>query len=161
MPLRSFIFFKDFSEAHRGPQREADKDSVMKLLVNLAAPVLSPPRHEAQNAATPPHPLPTPLHRCHIFLLRFEHYFIHPRLFFSPFIGLGGFSFTPFLCFHLLSFHFLALSLPSSSFFPPSVLIFLFPSHLSPEALTFSSLPGCPQLCMCSDGLMAVSTGQH
>lgn len=33
-----------------GPQRDGDKDFVMKLLVNLAAPVLSPPRRRAQNA---------------------------------------------------------------------------------------------------------------
>lgn len=47
-----FLFFFPL-EPHRGPQREADKDFVMKLLVNLAAPVLSRPRHKAQSAATP------------------------------------------------------------------------------------------------------------
>lgn len=41
------------------PPREGDKDFVMKLLVNLAAPVLSSPRHKAQNAAPAP-PIPSP-----------------------------------------------------------------------------------------------------
>lgn len=131
MPFPSSHFILKLTVA---PRREADKDSVMKLLVSLAAPVLSPPRHEAQNLAPRPSP-PQPR-----VLMKVEHYCVFillpsecPQLVFSPFNGLGGFSFTPFLCFHLLSFHFLALSLPSSSFFPPSVLIFLFPSHPSPH----------------------------
>ena len=61
----SFFFLPP--EPRRGPRREADKDFVMKLLVNLAAPVLSPPRHKAQKSAASPlkpphhhHPSPQP-----------------------------------------------------------------------------------------------------
>lgn len=58
-------------EPRRGPQREPDKDFVMKLLVNLGAPVLSPSRHEAQKTlplrSTSP---PSSSRSCHIFLLR-------------------------------------------------------------------------------------------
>lgn len=55
-----------------------------------------------------------------------------------------------------------------SSFLSPSVLLFPSNSHYPSYFLPFppvlflvSSLPPHAQLCMCSDGLMAVSTGQH
>lgn len=89
----------------------ADRDSVMKLLANVAAPVLSPPHH------THTHTLPYTLIKAE-------------RLFYSssaPFLGplsLGGFPFTPFsLRFHLLSSRFLALSsLLSPPLLPPILL---------------------------------------
>lgn len=94
----SFLFFFPLlpPEPHCGPGREADKDFVMKLLVNLTAPVLSRPRHKAQNdmprppPSNPPHthtPSPslcTPC-SCHIFLLRLcgrgEYYCVFIHLF--------------------------------------------------------------------------------
>ena len=110
-----FLFFSFIlSEAHRGPRREADKDFVMKLLVNLAAPVLSPPRHEAQNAASPP-PLLLPSQLLYI-LIKWESVRIIVFLFisfslptvrvhklqlfffFAP-LTLFSFTFTPFLLF--------------------------------------------------------------
>lgn len=145
----------------------------MKLLVNLAAPVLSPPRHEAQNAASSS-PLPSspllPSQLLYI-LIKWESVRIIVFLF-IPFSLLTVrvhtlqlfYFFCPFDAFfpslsHLFSSFNFSFLVPPGTFFAtfslfPSFCLNLSPSHLLPHPSYFPSLPSPPPVLSFACALM-------